>query len=117
MIDWVELLRDRGIYVEKGRHVPKAQALIDVVLRENHIPCNKKGKESPKKIDIMEPFSEEITPPPKSLKHFIHPDRRQKVDHNIDEDRDSMDEHKVEVPEWLLSDDKGRKPPEKLPWL
>lgn len=99
LIDWTEFLIRQGVFVDKGRHISKTQALTNVLYREQHIPPNPSQVTTrPMQANSMTPSyqtppakvemnpSETYSRPPTthdaggpSPNDHIHPDRRSKI--------------------------------------
>ena len=74
-ITWTEFLTDRGVFVEKGRKQSRTQSIIDILYRDNHIPCEGTADFSTNKPTKR--GSDTRGGKSTNLKqgHYVHPDR------------------------------------------
>lgn len=138
MIDWVELLREGMVNIEKGRHIPKVKALINVTTRDEYIQMDEKKTENSKLYG-----NDEAKP---TVRHFVHPDRREALhlaknedietqfgnNNSVDStykpcryDNDEYPQNKIDkdrfgeakLPEWIVGGTKegGKPPPDEPP--
>ena len=51
LIEWIELLIKRGVYVETGRHLSMTQSLLDLLYRKVHVKISRPIRFDPEEME------------------------------------------------------------------